>query len=78
MIEVLSLENCVQCKATTRALDKTSTEYKKTNMSQDLEAHKLATSLGYRQAPVVLIRDDDGEIVDHWSGFDADKINKYA
>lgn len=76
-ITLLSKPACVQCNATTRALDKQGSEYTKIDMSADLDAYNLATSRGHVQAPVVLIY-EDGEIVDEWSGFDADKINKYA
>jgi hypothetical protein len=43
-----------------------------------MEAHELVTSLGYAQAPIVIVRDESGGIVDSWSGFQPDNIEKYA
>lgn len=77
-IELLSKPSCVQCNATVRALDKKGAEYAKTDMSQKVEALELARSLGHQQAPVILIRNEDGKIIEHWSGFDPEKIEKYV
>lgn len=77
-IELLSKPACVQCNATVRALDKKGVEYTKTDMSQEVEALDLARSLGHQQAPVILIKDEDGTIVRHWSGFDPENIEKYV
>lgn len=77
-IELLSKNNCVQCNATTRTLDKAEATYLKIDMSQDFEALELARELGYQQAPVVLIKDSEGNITDHWSGFNPEKIAEYV
>lgn len=74
-IEVYSKPACVQCNATYRALDKSDVSYSKTDMSQDVNALDLVRSLGFQQAPVVLVRDGE-EIVDSWSGFRPDKIKE--
>lgn len=77
-ITVLSKPSCVQCNATTRALDKSGTVYTKMDMSQDLSALEFARGLGYQQAPVVLIKDESGNVTDHWSGFNPEKIAEYV
>lgn len=66
---VLSKPSCVQCNATYRALDeRDDLTYEVRDMSIEPELLEYAKSLGYLQAPVVLVR---GE---HWSGFDPDRI----
>lgn len=77
-LTVMTKPSCVQCNATYRQLDKVGLSYDSVDMSQDLEALELARSLGYMQAPVVIVRDAAGEVVDRWSGFDPDKIKGIA
>lgn len=77
-ITLLSKPACVQCNATVRSLDKAGAEYAMIDMSQEVEALDLARSLGYQQAPVVLIKNEDGKITDHWSGFNPEKIAEYV
>lgn len=72
MITVYSKPACVQCTATTRALDAKGLPYDVVDLTQDAAAMARVTELGYRQAPVVIA---DGE---HWSGFRPDMIGRLA
>lgn len=67
-VTVYSKPACVQCTATTRALDAAGIPYTIVDLTQDSEAMSFVMSLGYRQAPVVAA---DGE---HWAGFRPDRI----
>ena len=69
---VYSKPRCVQCDATTRALDKLGVSYAMVDVTQDAESLELIISLGYQQAPVVMF----GET--HWSGYRPDKIKMVA
>lgn len=71
-IIVYTKPQCVQCRATKRALDKQGLEYSEVDLSLDEEALNTVKALGYQQAPVVFA---DG---DHWSGFRPDKIKVLA
>lgn len=71
-IIVFSKPACVQCTATTRALDAKGVEYSVVDLTQDAEALERVTALGYRQAPVVMA----GDL--HWSGFRPDMIARVA
>ena len=71
-ITVYSKPNCVQCNATYRALDKAGLDYRTVDVSVDDEALNRVKSLGYAQAPVVVVG------ADHWSGFRPDKIKALA
>lgn len=71
-ITVYSKPACVQCTATTRALDARGISYDVVDLTEDSAALELVTSLGYRQAPVVIA----GQA--HWAGFRPDMIGALA
>ena len=77
-IEVYGKPACVMCTATGRKLANLELEYKYTDVSIDAEALEFTKSLGYMQAPVVVVRSADGGIADTWSGFNPDKLNALA
>lgn len=78
MIEIMSREACVQCTASKRTLDNLHASYVSIDLEAAPDARALARKLGYLQAPVVLVRDREGAIVDHWSGFRPEKLREYA
>lgn len=71
-ITVYSKPACVQCTATTRALSAKGISFDVIDLTEDDEAMMRVTELGYRQAPVVMTKDD------HWAGFRPDKIAALA
>lgn len=71
-ITVYSKPACVQCAATTRALDRHGIGYTVVDVSVDAEALDLVQGLGYRQVPVVIAGEQ------HWAGFRPDMINSLA
>jgi glutaredoxin-like protein NrdH len=71
-ITVYSKPACVQCTATTRALDARGIGYSLIDLTEDADALALVTALGYRQAPVVIA----GEA--HWADFRPDMISRLA
>lgn len=71
-ITVYSKPACVQCTATTRALDRQGISYEVVDVSVDAAAYALVQGLGYRQVPVVIA----GET--HWAGFRPDMISTLA
>ncbi|WP_118138353.1 glutaredoxin-like protein NrdH [Oceanicella sp. SM1341] len=71
-ITVFSKPACVQCTATTRALDAKGIAYELVDLTADDGALARVTALGYRQAPVVIAGDA------HWSGFRPDMIGRLA
>lgn len=71
-ITVYSKPACVQCTATTRALDRQGIAYSIVDVSQDNNAYELVQGLGYRQVPVVIAGEQ------HWAGFRPDMINSLS
>ena len=71
-VTVYTKPACVQCTATYKALDKQGIDYETVDISLDAEARNYVMSLGYLQAPVVVVGND------HWSGFRPDRIKALA
>nr|WP_041945402.1 glutaredoxin-like protein NrdH [Tsukamurella paurometabola] len=65
---------CQQCTATFRALDKAGVTYRTVDVSEDTDARDYVMSLGYLQAPVVVV---ETATTDHWSGFRPDKLREH-
>jgi glutaredoxin-like protein NrdH len=71
-VTVYTKNNCVQCEATKRHLDKLDIPYETINITNDIGALDKLISLGYRSAPVVVTDNDS------WAGYMPDKIDKLA
>ena len=76
-ITVYTKPACVQCKFTFKVLDENEADYTPLDVSTDDEAMETVKGLGYLAAPVVVITDAAGNQLDHWSGFQPDRIRKY-
>ena len=72
-ITVYTKPACVQCNATYKALEKRGVAYETVDISLDAEARDYVMALGYLQAPVVVVSQDN-----HWSGFRPDRIKALA
>lgn len=77
-ITIYTLPNCVQCNQTKKEFDKLGVEYNTVDASQSEEGYRFITEqLGYKAAPVVVVEDDEGTVVEHWSGFQPEKISLF-
>ena len=74
VITVYSKPRCVQCDMTKKQLEKLGIEHRVIDVTADPEAYSYVKSLGYSQAPVVVVGDGD----DHWGGFRFEKIKALA
>lgn len=72
MTVVYSKPQCVQCDRTMKVLDSRGVDYRTVDITESAEALKYIKSLGYLQAPVVMVDEDN-----HWSGFRPDKLNEH-
>lgn len=68
MVKVYSKHNCVQCKMTTRWLDKNNVPHEVIKVDEDETAFAYVESLGYKQVPVVEYAGS------RWSGFQPDRL----
>lgn len=71
-ITVYTKPDCVQCAATERRLGATPYGIED---AQSSEATALIAELGHMRAPVVTLTDRHGKVIDHWSGFNPDRID---
>lgn len=71
-VTVYTKDNCVQCEATKRHLDKLDIPYSTINITNDISALDKLISLGYRSAPVVVTETDS------WAGYVPDKLDGLA
>jgi glutaredoxin len=69
-IEVLDKDNCIACDRTEKFLDREGLPYTTQPVTPD-------NSLGYRSAPVVIIR-QAGEIIASWSGYQRERLQALA
>lgn len=66
---------CVACRGTEIMLRRKGVEARKVRVDLDAEALEFIKSLGYTQAPVVVIY-EDGEMVEHFGGFSSERIEE--
>lgn len=75
-ITLYSKDNCRQCIASERKLIELGVEFEHADATSP-ENTKLAKDLGHLQAPVMTVV-ENGEVIDHWSGYRPDLIGDLA
>lgn len=75
LVTVYSLPTtvCVKCLAVEISLRRKGIQAVKVLVDEDPEALEYIKSLGYSEAPVIVVTEGD-EVIDHWSGFRDDKL----
>lgn len=77
-ITLLSKPQCVQCDATKRWLKKHSAPaIEEINIMEHPDLIEEYKSKGLMSAPVVLIRDAMGDIIDFWAGYRPDRLKAH-
>lgn len=71
MVTLYSKSDCQPCRLTARALNAKGIEFREEKVDESPEALARIKELGYLQAPVVFVSEDN-----HWSGLQPDKINQ--
>jgi glutaredoxin-like protein NrdH len=72
-VVVYSKPSCVQCTATTRAMDAKGISYELVDLTQDNAAMNRVMHMGYRQAPVIIAGDSENL---NWAGFQPTMIDR--
>lgn len=74
-IEVYSKPSCIQCTQSKKRLEQLGLEYTETDIFDNPEAYTFITEeLKFRAAPVIVVKDTEGVIVESWAGFNPEKI----
>lgn len=66
-------EACIRCKMTTKKLDQMGVKYEVLDAKENLEFLK---SLGFCEAPVVRVLEENDKEVASWSGYRPDKMHE--
>lgn len=75
-ITVLTVPHCKRCDLTKDKLDRERLPYIALDAAERPDLTAQAKDLGHREAPVVLVHDDTGNLTDHWSGFRPGRIEE--
>lgn len=73
-VTVLTQPGCNPCENVKRYMKMRKIDFNEVNVREDAEAAKLASDLGYLGTPVIVVKDSDGTIVDHWYDFRIDRM----
>ena len=65
---------CVKCRAVEISMRRKGIEVVKVEVDKNPKAMAYIKSLGYAEAPVIVVTDGD-DVLDHWSGFSEEKIS---
>jgi glutaredoxin-like protein NrdH len=71
-VTIYTKPDCMPCRATKRALTKRGVEYVEAPAREHVAT---LARYGYQAAPVIVVEDTTGEVVDHWSGYRPDKCD---
>ena len=77
-ITVYTKPACQPCKATKRWLDKRDIPYNEVDISTSPDDLEAIQSLGFQEAPVVIVSTGDPETDIMWSGLHVDNLTKYT
>lgn len=69
----LPISQCVNCRGVEISMSRKGIDFVKVRLDEDPSAMDIVKKLGYTSAPVVVV-EEDGKVVDHWSGFSETKI----
>jgi glutaredoxin len=74
-VELYTKSNCRQCVQTVKNLDKKGVTYESKSL-ENPENLEFVKSINMMSAPVVIVRDAEGNITESWGGFNPDMLNK--
>ncbi len=73
-VEVFSKSGCVACRQSMKTLDRLGVPYAHKNIEEDEAAYNKVKSLGFMQAPVIIVTDEAGRVVNSFSGYQPEKL----
>lgn len=74
---IYTLNECPNCDETKNFISDYSLSVEIVNMDANPEARSIVKSMGFRQAPVVILKGDNNEVIDSWSGHNEMKLATY-
>jgi len=77
-LTIYTQPHCQPCKATKRWLDRRGITYQEVDITTSPDDAEAIRSLGFKEAPVVIVSTGDTETELMWSGFDPNNLTKYV
>jgi glutaredoxin-like protein NrdH len=77
-VELYSKPGCQPCKMSKKHFATNGIEFAEFDVTVNDDARDTVLSLGFLSAPVVVVRDADGNVAESWGGFNPDKIKSLA
>lgn len=79
-ITIYTSPGCTLCPQVLRLMDKVIPgRYDVVSLEDDAAARQLVVDqLGHLQAPVTVVVDEDGHVLDHWGRLSPDRLRKHA
>ncbi|KLU10368.1 MULTISPECIES: glutaredoxin domain-containing protein [Kocuria] len=73
-VTLYTAPHCTDCTAAAQAMDRKRIPYAPVSLATVPASLDYVKNLGHQRAPVTVIEDDHGAVVDHWSGYRPDKL----
>ena len=77
-VTVYTQVQCGLCRATRHALESRGAPYEAVDVMHSATSLNQIKGLGYLTVPVIVVEDDDGKVIEHWGGFQLDRIADLA
>ncbi|WP_144837197.1 glutaredoxin domain-containing protein [Kocuria rosea] len=73
-VTLYTAPHCTDCTAAAQAMDRKHVPYALISLAAAPTSLDYVKSLGHQRAPVTVVQNDHGTVVDHWSGYRPDKL----
>ena len=73
-VTLYTAPRCTDCAAAASTMDKKGIPYTLMSVAAFPASLDYVKSLGHQRAPVTVIHDEAGTVLDHWSGYRPDKL----
>lgn len=73
-VTLYTAPGCADCTAAARSMDKKGIPFRPVDVATDLAALDYVRGLGHQRVPMTVVTDEDGAVLDYWSGYRPDKL----
>ena len=73
-VTLYTAPRCTDCTAAAQAMDRKRIPYAPISLAAVPSSLDYVKGLGHQRAPVTVVQDDHGTVLDHWSGYRPDKL----
>lgn len=73
-VTLYTAPHCTDCTAAAQAMDRKHVPYASISLTTTPASLDYVKNLGHQRAPVTVVQDEHGAVLDHWSGYRPDKL----